>query len=1506
MRTITEPGSARDKENYMTSIERRTSARYAVAAAALSLLLFPLLTLSVGPDITPIDTHPSLTDLFPADEMGENTEGGPEYADPVGVDEGFGRQRISGVPGETIDPRTGALEFQVADLTVPGNGGLDLVVSRTRRASFFAHQGATYVTDGSFQDSIADWMLDIPHVELRSVNEYRQHHVDLPYTPLVTNLEHLGGLHQGVCQSPYPPHPSYRGETTGLPNPSPSFLQYFGGVKLAGIPGQPTRELLLRNAQQRLYVNSRYATPDHWVVRCEGSRHAPHPVSKFVVRSPEGTIYTFDEPTKGNNLALSGKHPYFGRMRVFVSRIEDRNGNWIEYEYDDSMFSSNVLQYPALGGRSTPDMREFAYVKRIHASDGREVTFEWEANPFVPAGQSACRGNEFGSCGSPALRLKRFSHAGRAWQFRYNDQVDRGSIEKSRYLESVELPNGQRYRYTVTPGSVDLSGQGCLGFPYSAQPSDYRVVFPDGGVAAYTMTTRRFERRGPGGGSCWYWTAVGTRKVDNLVTEPATTRWCPGPTNRNDNSLWMHVLSPTRHDIYNFEREGSDGRWWGEGQLASHQIRAPLPTATCPANLGDPGAGYLRKTSYSYVRGSAIAESDMYTPGYPGAIVAPRVTASTVIDEPNAGRFETTTDQRDAFMLPQLTRESLVNQPSTASTARRTKVKYDHRAIWLEIIINRNLARAYWFSSDHEQVEFWASRNGGPEFLVHRGGPPTSGPVLLNEGNFTPGDNTIFSISVYPANQHLPERKLAEIRDMPVVGTELKTYRTENWQVGRPGESCLTASDSAACAVKDGVAQSERSIYDARGNLITKISFGSISGYTYWDTGDVQSTIDPLQRATIFTSYKRGKARTITPPGSGGSETLEVDDHGQTTRITNANKVDTRYDYDSRGRLKTVDYVSGADAALVWSVDGRERTVTRGRLNTVTRFDGFGRLVHESATDTSIGETTSRDYTFDAAGNRVFESDPYSGGSVGSGAQTEYDALDRAVLTRRIVDGATSSVTFETPEKQLRRDFSGSLSTYAFRSYGSPSYEQLVRADAAYTAIDANGAQATRTWTTQFDPDAQGFVRSIQQGNVMRRYGINARREPVGEFSPEIGGTLTSDGYNISLCRDDAGHITGKSIGAKCVDPASANLVANTYDERGRLKTIDYRDSASADVSITYDGMNRILLIDKGGTSSSFTYDKMNNLCSQIRRIDTYAFALRHEYDDLQHATSLVYPSGKRYSLSSDAFGKLRSIAGMATIDYYPTDLPESIIFANGQVTTFQLTADSEVHKVTTQRGVDRIVDLTYGYDADRNVTSVADELTPSATLTLGYDELNRLTETRLGKVKGAVYRRGYDDSGNVAFDQTPEYPLINYTYAVNNRLTSTSGSLSRTLGYDALGNVASDGTKTMQFGYDGNLMHAATTDKTKSMTYDGRDRLLREDTDEGPVYYVYSGDNLMFEYRPDKRSYIEYLYAGAMLIGSRTVENADLADADGDGVSDVNEFRGLGQVERCPMLGRQ
>lgn len=1496
---------------WSTSTRRTVTKKSTMKLTIVALVLDTLIAFGVAdiataavPTPNPVAEKPTLADLFPMQEPGNISEAEPGFADPIKVDEGLGRERISSVPGELIDPRTGLLQLSARDLVVDGNGGMALVVSRSRRTSFYAGQSDTYVGDGSIQEQIADWALDIPNIELRSVYDYKQSNTIRWHSPLSNDLRHLGGLAQGACASPYPPHPSYKGETTGVPNPSPSPLAYMGPVRLRGISGQPERELLIRTEQRTLYIDSRYATSDYWIARCEGSEQVPGVVGKFVVNSPDGTTYYFDQSSKGNNLAPTLQFPFFGKMRVFVSRIVDHNGNWIQYEYDDTLFSKAVLDTPGYG-RATPDLRDFAYVKRIHTSDGREVTFDWEVNPFAPAGQPACRGSEFGTCGSPRYRLKQFNHDGKRWQFFYNDAEP--GPDAARYLKSVQLPNGQTYQYRVTAGPASTNLPPCRGYPYSGEPGEwlrpinYQVTFPAGAVVDYSMNTRRFERRGNGSGSCWYASALSSRQVSDLVGAPAITQWCYSSADRSEQTSWTYMLSPTRWEAYNFEREGSDGGWWGEGQLYSHQVREPI--AQCPSTIGDPGPGYLRKTSNTHVRGGIISRPDQgsvtFAPGYAAAVVAPRPVEKVVIDQPGSGVFETSLAKFDLFTVPVLARESLVGQPSTAASARRWRSTYDHRAVRFDLNVNSNRAFGRWFSAGQTAVEFWASRNGGTEFLVHSGTGSSNDEELFNVDNFVPGNGT-FTFTMYPAGQHVPERKLAEFTNIVIDSTAIQRHSTRSWLLALPVERCVVGTDDGVCPVVDGVVQSDRAYYDFRGNQISQISYGKASGQTYTTEGDVEARVDANNNATTFSSYKRGIPQLIVLPGSNAqeSESLIVNDNGTIARIVNAAGIPTDYLYDALGRLASVDYYQGADTTIVWSPDGRRRTSTRGNLEVVSEFDGFGRLVKQSTRDATRAGTVTNEYDYDAVGRVVFESYPATGGSGSTdGLRYEYDALDRQVRAVRTTDQVFSTIDFQPPEKQISRDFGGRTTTRSYRSYGAPSYEQLLRVEQPYTAKDENGTATARTATTTFDPDMLGFVQSVSQGGMARRYALDGRRLLTREFAPELGPPPVKAGYNIGYCRDDMGQVTGKTIGGSCISAAAAGLVTNHYDARGRKDSVNYHDTASPDLTINYTATGRIRTATKGSASTDYFYDEMENLKREAHRLDSQIFTLRYTYDDLNNLASITYPSGKRYTVISDALGRVREVPGiLSAVGYHATGQVSTMTFQNGQVTRLALTANNQPDTLVTQGAEKTLVSLDYAYDAVGNAISVVNRVRPEYSLeAIGYDELDRLTETRYA-VSEETYRRGYDDIGNVRFDQSPELPMLHFTYDGNNRLTTLSGSLSRALTYDQLGNIQTDGVRNMTFGYDGNLMHASTSKAAKTMVYDGRDRLLREDGPLGTIYYVYSGERLMLEYYPAQKKYIEYLYVGPLLISSRTVEQAHLADADGDGVNDVSEFLGLGQ----------
>ncbi|MEO5560366.1 MAG: hypothetical protein ABIR10_11845 [Dokdonella sp.] len=1398
------------------------------------------------------------------------TDGDTGFTDPVSVDDAASRRTISEIPGESIDPRTGSLSLTMTDLVVPGNGGMDLVISRTRRGTFFRSLGATQAADYSYQEGMADWRLDVPFIQVAALGGW-------DYTVFSNG---------GVCGYPYPPD-------TYQPNSDADYYQQnFRGVAIVGIPGTGPKELLLRNLEPDGYLNSKYATPDRWLADCGGSQYSTipeHPfISQFVVHAPNGSTYYFDEPTHGNNLMGDGifTFGYLEYMRVFVSKIVDRNGNWTRYEYDNSKFSANVQQHP--------EMRDFAYVKRISTSDLREVTFEWETNPFCMFPQrttpqlgcapevSSDYFDGSGFNGAPFQRLKSFTSSGRTWQYKYNDTA--AAPDTARYLKQVVLPNGQSWNYDVTAGQ-GTTWNPCS-YPYTMQVSDYQVGFPDGGIVNYTMSWRWFFRQNfqENGGpvfdlshafSCWPVSAVQKRTVNNLVNAtPMVTQWCydPVPKKTRDGNyvLWTYMLAPGHTEVFKFVRELTNGDRWQEGALVESQIRAPM--AACPASIGDPGSGYLRKTTYDYVAGPRISNPTLAghpeiivhpeIPAYPWSISTPRALSRRVIDQPDTGTFELAMSNFDQYFMPKS-----MSEKSADGTTRLWVSSYDQRV----------------------------SRNA------------TTGEVKL--------------------------------------------------LLGLVSSHCLVAKETdTACpkSLTSQITQGDVSSFDTAGNMTSTTSYGKTKGFAYYPTGDVHTTTDERFNTTTYGSdYMRGIPRTVTLPGGDGAQvSAEINDTGTIKSVTNARSNRTAYEYDVRDRLQTVTPPIGFATAIGWSGDGRTKTLTRGSSQSVEKFDGFGRLVEEDTTDTGGNQTVIKARQYDTSGHLVFESYPSATADAANsnGFHYDYDALGRRYKTTRTVDQAYTQTTFGTArakETQVVRDFNGATTTSVSRSFGAPNYEQLLSISTPVTGNDAAGNPTPATVLTSFQRDLLGFATTVTQGAVTRRYALDDKRLLTLEYVPELGTpvggyttqsassvTPLTGNYNVSYCRDDAGHLLGKAIGyvcslngsgsgslsmastqtpsASCTTPSGAasldsaspgcgmppQVYTTSYDARDRLSTVTYTDGVTPNISpIVYTATDKVKTLTKGGVAIEMDYDSAENLSYEIFKLDGYKFRLRYAYDDLNHLKSIQYPSGKSYQLSPDAFGRPHGLTGtVSSASYYPTGMTQSIQYVNGEVTSITPTPQNFVETIITQGPHGSAVSLDYGYDNNGNPQTIVDGLRPNDTMTVAYDQLNRQIKTQYPNgFPGVSYRRGYDQTGNVLFDQTPEKAVtMGYDASANRLLNIANAGATQALSYDGYGNMVADGVRALTFDSARDL-RSSQAPAQKTFAYDGRDRLVSRIDAQGTRYFVYSGEKLMMEYAPTENKYTEYLYFRGQLAGSRVVTLASQVDSDGDGVKDVDEFHGLG-----------
>ena len=116
---------------------------------------------------------------------------------------------------------------------------------------------------------------------------------------------------------------------------------------------------------------------------------------------------------------------------------------------------------------------------------------------------------------------------------------------------------------------------------------------------------------------------------------------------------------------------------------------------------------------------------------------------------------------------------------------------------------------------------------------------------------------------------------------------------------------------------------------------------------------------------------------------------------------------------------------------------------------------------------------------------------------------------------------------------------------------------------------------------------------------------------------------------------------------------------------------------------------------------------------------------------------------------------------------------------------------------------------LTYGYDADGNIASIADQMTPANTVNYGYDNVDRLSMV-------------------VSASTSATAQTYAYTKGTNRLATLTTSAGTRTVTYDGRGNTAKE------------VRPAAITATT---TYDGYARLTGYTrTDVGAYTFTYNG----------------------------------------------------------------
>ncbi|MEP1230087.1 MAG: RHS repeat-associated core domain-containing protein [Litorimonas sp.] len=293
--------------------------------------------------------------------------------------------------GDSHDIDTGALSFTQIDVSLPGSSGLPVQIGRR-----LSRNHISYANKGGF----GDWVPTIP---------------SMSYNYLAIRKDQ-DGRSRNLCTTSIPyqrlvPNPQYNGTGEGfirVPPEAPVYLnEYNNGLDLNVEGGQ--RVNLISNSidspEFRAQSDVRSVNKENWIIRCIPGG------SGYTAVSPSGRKYTFNKHVTFAYNYLDGVQQGVDKEVIYVSRIEDVNGNWVNYNYSGDKLNS------------------------ITSNDGRKISLTWSGDYI-----SAIDAN------------------GRRWSYNYGAPHFNNPRLGGQALKSVRQPDGQSWEFSrLNNGSNDFT-----------------------------------------------------------------------------------------------------------------------------------------------------------------------------------------------------------------------------------------------------------------------------------------------------------------------------------------------------------------------------------------------------------------------------------------------------------------------------------------------------------------------------------------------------------------------------------------------------------------------------------------------------------------------------------------------------------------------------------------------------------------------------------------------------------------------------------------------------------------------------------------------------------------------------------------------------------------------------------------------------------------------------------------------------------------------------------------
>jgi RHS repeat-associated protein len=284
--------------------------------------------------------------------------------------------------------------------------------------------------------------------------------------------------------------------------------------------------------------------------------------------------------------------------------------------------------------------------------------------------------------------------------------------------------------------------------------------------------------------------------------------------------------------------------------------------------------------------------------------------------------------------------------------------------------------------------------------------------------------------------------------------------------------------------------------------------------------------------------------------------------------------------------------------------------------------------------------------------------------------------------------------------------------------------------------------------------------------------------------------------------------------------------IAFAYDTLNRLTAKTYPDGGARAVYYGYDLRNLPLFArfdSPSGEGVTNSYDGFGRLASSSTSISGVTRMLSYGYDDAGNRISIKHPDGTWFGMWYDALGRryyihANNVLGMAMLGF----APHGGLSWVGRVGIASYIGFDAVQRPSSlaQAAYTPAAATDVAFSFARNPAGQITSLTRDndAYAWTGHYAANRAYTTNgLNQYSAAGNAAfGYDANGNLTSDGA-----TTFTYDVENRLVGAAGARNSTLSYDPLGRLyqVTLGTSTTRFLYDGDALVAE---------YDGSNTLIR------------------------------------------------------------------------------